>query len=602
MDARTLTDLQETQKAIDARRAALGIPTAPENSLISKLKAVRRLSAATIELFNIEPHKYGYQWGWRYPTPAGGERWKNANSNAEPKYTWIGGKPEGASLYHASDLHEAIAAAGGVVWFTTEADVWTLREAGISNAFSTFSETIILDNLGDMLVTMGVTRVLIAPDLDPTGQGSAERIRAALWGSTIELTCYQLPARLEEHGDIGKAWQEYHQPEPFAFWLASLPLVEIAEPASVHVTPAPVYFGDDPLLEIKQQVTAALGVRGFNADGFNSYKNICCRFHDDKTASASLHRDKGLYCHRCGKTYTWKELASNLGIDWTFKNTVTITALPVGIVGLCREAKAEMVTMGLTNLSRALDLLIDADRAGEEFTLEEFTAFLSPYIKPYTARVIFETIRGKHQPIAEEKSFGGFFSFLYSLQHIEGKKTLKNSKRGRKEGRPTATAKTPTAAQINQLLGITNPHYYSVTPAIFSDAKLYRAALLHDVIRRKPGKYSRRYLSKLCGGISFPTISKYCELLGIERITQPPKQTKLTPEQLMGLPADYRELRLMVMQNKIPPHVFLMDERGKRHSYSKTGAQRAAMYGGGILYRAEWQKSEYRLKGQGIAS
>jgi hypothetical protein len=594
LSKKQLEEIHEAQQLIEAKRGALGIQISPDNALLGKLKSARRLSAPTVEVFDIQPYKYGYQWGWKYPVITGGERWKNANSDAQPKYAWIPSKPDNATLYHAPDLLPAIAEAGGLVWYTTEADVWTLREAGINNAFSTFAESIVPDELGDVLLSMGVNRVMIAPDLDQAGDGWAQRIKAALWGSTTELTCYQLPAQLGKAGDIGKAWQDYRQPDPFGFWLMNLPQVEVIAPTPTHTTPTPVYFGIDPLAEIKTKITSLLGVEKFGTDNF-SLKNIRCIFHDDKRPSASLHKDKGLYCHSCVKAYTWKELADRLGVDWTF-STTTIAALPIGIVGMSREARAAMIAEGATNEARAFDVLIDLDRAGEDYTLKELQAVLLPHITKATTRAIFERLQGKKIPKQEDGSFCCVFSFLITLQHEEGKKVSKNSKRGRAEGRPQGTVRTPTAAQLTQAVGVTASHYYAMPADVISNAKLYRAACMADVIRRKPGKHARKQLADPLG-ISYPTIKTYCDAAGIVRTPQPPKKTELTPAQVIALPADHNALKLMIAHKKIKSNVFLEDESGGRHEYTQAGAKQAAAMGGGKLYRMEWQASDYRPQG-----
>lgn len=309
----TTKDLEEIRRgALDSLPMATAQPPvieAPENSLIKQIKTARKLTDDAVSAFEIEPYKFGYQWGWIYPA-SNGQRWKNANSNHQPKYAWIPSKPDNAMIYHAPDLLQHIQARGGVVWLVTEADVWTLRAAGTCNALSLFGE-FVPDNLGDMLLSMGVTRILIAPDRDSTGESFAVKVKAALWGTSIKLTCYELPFEqgAKHGGDIGKAWQEYTQPEPFEFWLMQLPQVEVNEPAPVHTTPAPVYsFSNDPLSEIRQAVISRLGVSSFGVDNF-SVKKIACKFHDDKHPSAHLHIEKGLYCHTEARWYTWKALA-----------------------------------------------------------------------------------------------------------------------------------------------------------------------------------------------------------------------------------------------------------------------------------------------------
>ena len=108
---------------------------APEHTLTKRL-IERKLTAETIAHFQIMPNGNG----WQYPA-AHGTRWKNCNSNADPKYSWIGGKPWKAEFYHGPDLTQSITAAAGACWLVSgEPDVWALRSAGINHALSGFTE------------------------------------------------------------------------------------------------------------------------------------------------------------------------------------------------------------------------------------------------------------------------------------------------------------------------------------------------------------------------------------------------------------------------------------------------------------------------------
>ena len=117
---------------------------APEHTLTQRLYE-RRLSAEVIATFQIEPHSNG----WQYPA-SGGVRWKNANSQAHPKYKWPNGKPENAEFYHAPDLIQSISNSRGALWYVSgEPDVWAMRAAGINHAMSGFTEASVSSKLSD---------------------------------------------------------------------------------------------------------------------------------------------------------------------------------------------------------------------------------------------------------------------------------------------------------------------------------------------------------------------------------------------------------------------------------------------------------------------
>jgi len=597
----TTKDLEQIRRsALDGLPMATTQPPvieAPENSLIKQIKTTRKLTDEVISAFAIEPYKFGYQWGWIYPA-GGGMRWKNASSDRQPKYAWIPSQPENALIYHAPDILQQIQLNHGLLWIVTEADVWTLRAAREFNAVSTFSETIVPDGLGDALLSMGVTRVLLAPVKDVTGAAFAVKIKAALWGTSIKLTCYDLPfdSSAKHGGDLGTAWRVYDQPEPFSFWLMSLPQVEVKDPEPVHISPAPAYTsGFDSLAEIRQTITAALEVYQFGGDGF-SLKNIACLFHDDKHPSASLHHEKGLYCHTCGKWYPWKALAGALGIPWEF-STVTLTPTPKAeLIGASWEARSKLIAMGLTNFARAFDWLIHTHETGKYFTFKEFAKAVQPVMSEHTTTNTFHHLQGKNLPKKTEGGLIATFFLSYSLQHKESKKHAFNSphkKTGKNKGRPLARAYVPTEAQINQVLGIVPLTFNTISLDTITDAAQYRAACMASVIYRKPGKYARRQLTEPLG-ISAPTIAAYCDRTNILRTPTPPKVTELTPDQIQSLPANHWERVTSILQKKLKANKYLQDEHNARHEYTQQGARHAAQMGSRKLYAVEYQASDYR--------
>lgn len=590
-------ELEQAQASLDQLR---GITQSPQNALTTRLR-LRRISQDTASLFDVKPYKLGNQWGWSYPTPGGGLRWKNADSHAEPKYAWIPGQVEGDDYYWPPGMLEAIADAGGIVWMATEADVWALREAGIRNAFAAYTESP-PEGLGDTLITAGVLRVLIAPDLDQTGRNFAVKVKGGLAGSTIELTAYQLPASLGEGGDIGKAWKVYDKPEPFLFWLQSLPRLVMDPLEPVTHTPAPTfpYPAGDPLAEVKGAIAQALGVKSYGSDGFSS-KNVLCPFHDDHNPSASLQREKGLYCHTCGQSFTWKATAEALGIVWPF---TTPQPEPItGIKGMSREARRMFISAKLSNLARALDVLLDAGHGGDVMTLDDLQACLSPYFSPDAGRRVFDQLRGKGLP-KERGSIWQVFSFLYSLQQLERKETAKYSphrKTGRPKRKPKVVVRIPTEAEINTGLDVIPRSYYGMSEEVLRDAVNYRAECMASQIDENPGKIARKQLAKPLG-ISYPTVRAYCDRVGIERTPNPPKMTELPAAEIGKMPIDHRERRTWLLQKKIKGSVFLQDSNGKRYEYTQRAvfeALKAVTPGSKEnmkFYRCEYQASDYRRK------
>jgi hypothetical protein len=354
----------------------------------------------------------------------------------------------------------------------------------------------------------------------------------------------------------------------------------------------------DPLAQIREDVTNALGVTRFGSDNF-SFKNISCLFHDDKHPSASLHREKGLYCHACAEWFTWKDLAGALGIPWIFQSVsvATVEELPVWVHGgLPSEIRNGLISSGLTDLARALDLYYHYGDVMEDRTewvsIDEFTfrvnsviqTFNQPFdFTPRTFRKVFEQLQGRGLPKKGE-FLRGFFLSYFSLQLEEGKKVRKNSKRGRLEGRPSkknGALWLPTdmfeLRPLADALGVSLSDAGPLEINDYQTGPRYRAASTFQNVKDRPGKYARKQIAAPTG-ISYPTIKTYAKLAGIVITPQPPK------------------LRLMVFQKQVKSNVFLQDERGIRHEYTQAGAMQSAAMGGGKLYRAEWQASDYQLE------
>ena len=360
---------------------------------------------------------------------------------------------------------------------------------------------------------------------------------------------------------------------------------------AIENAPAPLQYTFE---EVREKIIHALGVDRFKANGF-SVKPISCLFHDDEHPSANLHREKGLYCFVCGETFTWKRLAGALGIPWRIDPaTDPAPRTSTGIVGMSRETRRVFIREGLTNLARALDVLIHLERGGETMTLKEFSACLSPYLSAKCIRVAFDQLHGKNLPESGEGEFLTFFSPSLFFSTEEESKRVKNSphrKTSKPEGRPAATVRAPTLAEITDAARVTPRVYYAMDPETIKNAADYRAEAIADQFKRKPGTYPLSQTKEWLG-TSAHTVRRYARRRGIQ-VTPQIKLTELTPEDVLALPENYIEFRKLVKQKKLSTRVFLTDENNYIYPYTKNGAKFAAYRGGGKLYRAERLASHY---------
>ena len=507
---------------------------APEHTLTQRLYE-RRLSAEVIATFEIEPHANG----WQYPA-AGGVRWKNANSQAQPKYKWIGGKPASAEFYHAPDLIQSIKNSSGALWLVSgEPDVWAMRAAGINHAMSGFTEASVSQSLRDVLYSLGVLIVYIAPDLDPTGQQWARKIATALNGSGIELDCRALPAALGSKADLGKAWQQYELRIPFERWLTGLArfepeLIVTPKEARIEATGETLHNVPDAY---RLAIIERLGVLKFGSDGWTSKtmqggSHVACPFHDDKKPSASVHNEIGLKCFAgCnnGEMYLWHEVGEKLGLgsiaDWYKAHAdIAQTVAPE----LTCELREALVKAGMTSQARAIEALYSIGfMAGDTFEIATAGKQLKDLISTKTLRAAINAECG-------EGSFCLFFPTLYSLQQSTIEKTGKNSDKKR-EGRPSKSYIMPAPSQIAEILGVRIGSHYATMPAeALRDRKRYRAEVIAAQPRRKAGQYARKYLADRIG-VTPRTAQNYDKLNNL-KVTQMFNRQLLTAEDIAALP------------------------------------------------------------------
>ena len=312
---------------------------------------------------------------------------EKCESKADPKYKWLDGKPSTANFYHAQDIASAIYNAGGACWFVSgEADVWAMHSAGITHVMSEYTESHVSQELPAFLENMGVTVLYIAPDLDPTGARWARMIAQALQESNIELDARQLPAGLGDKGDIGKAWATYTRRQPFERWLLGLPRFTPEpepkpEPKALLMDKAVIPIG------YRQLIADILGVQGYNDKGFSN-KNVHCQFHNDERPSVSLHIEKGLYCHTCGRWFTWNEMGIKIGAgglqEWRLANTYALST----------ELREALIKANQTSLARMLDAVsISGWQAGKEFTRKDALMTCAGLLTSWTIRQATNQLR-----------------------------------------------------------------------------------------------------------------------------------------------------------------------------------------------------------------
>lgn len=493
-----------------------------ETDTLTKRLFERRITPEVIATFQIEPRGNG----WQYPTPGGGLRFKNVDSNAEYKYLWLDGKSEPASaLYYAEDLRDQVAISGGVCWYVSgEPDVWAMRSAGIPYAFSGFTEKTISPQFADFLQSMGVMRLYIAPDLDKTGAAWAGKVAAALEGTGIELDCRRLPEELGEHGDIGKAWQRYTSKLPFVYYLLGLPRwYPEPEKPQVH-TPLVVSVGEwgDVPADYRKRIMDACGVTKIRGAGFSN--KVLCPFHKEDVPSADFHEQKGLFCFHEMRWYKWVEVGAVLGIEpFKQEKKPLVVSAPSR---LAVEAQRKLIRLKLNALCRLLtELYQQGYTGGETLTVKELQA-ACPNLSAWTVR---EAVKQ-----AERDFLRDFFPS--SATHRERKKTLKNSR-----GRPVKQFCVPALSKVYAVLDVQPETWQDIPDGSLRNAAQFSAEVTAARIRHKPGKYTVKQLTKPLG-ISAPTLRAYCKRANIEITPTFDISEPLTADDIRALPRDKQEL------------------------------------------------------------
>ncbi len=533
-----------------------------DHPLMKRLADERRISPLTMLVFDIQPSGNG----WKYPVPGGGYRWKNADSTSDPKYKWPDGKPEGAIFYHAQDLATEIKQAGGACWYVSgEADVQAMYSAGIRHVMSGFSESKVPDNLAEYLIGLGASLVYIAPDLDPTGATWAQKVARALQNSPLELEAHNLPEELGARGDLGKAWKAYNRPQSFERWLTGLPRFfpePLPQPQPAARLEAQADHSASIPQEYKDLVADRLFATEYQGDGFTA-KNVHCPFHHDETPDASLHHEKGLYCHACGRWYTWNETGIKLGVGslkaWLGANSLAISTI----------LREKLISKGHLSLARLLDVFALAGwQPGREFTRKDALTVAKDLLKPKTIRTATEQL----------VTYCPFFTPLTLAV-----KKNRGEKKGKKSCRPENIYKLPALNDIADKLGVIQMHFDVMPPEKIKRAADYRAEVYAAYPRRKPGIYARKKLADRIG-VSAQTSRKYDKLAGL-KVTPNTSRHEMTPQELDDLPE--------ILPKKRKRHIWLEDERGNKYPPLKKALAMIAQRGGGQVYRVRQLANTY---------
>ena len=541
----------------------------PREHTLSKRLDERKITPEVQQTFDIRPGRTG----WVYSLPGGGYRFKHYNSEAPTKYFWCdqdgnkASKPDTAILYYAFDLPQAIDQAGGVCWLAAgEPDVWALRSAGVYHVLSGYTEAAAPDRLAEYLQSHGVTVLYIAPDLDLAGERWAGKIAAAIEASGIELDCRELPANLDNSGDIGKAWQRY-EGKIFERYLLGLPRWYPTPETETfeHVKAPAITDGGawqlDPLT--RQAIYNKLGVKGFR-NGW-SINHVLCPFHNDHTPSANVAEAFGLYCHTCEQSFNWKATAQALGVDFVsaFDASYTPTSYSLSgpgsdLAGLSIEAKQVLISAGFTALARLLDVLMSDDRGGEVVTVLDLINSYSPEPLPaYTIRQAIKQGTGKQLP-KNAKGQKDLMRYLYTslfFTPYEVYKTLIKS-----NSRPRISYKMPTLDEIHAILHVETRSGQAINPDNLGNATDYKAAVCKAPVMRKPGEYANKQLAKPLD--CHPrTAARYMRRGGDLDITPNFERVPLTPEDIEAMPQDGHDLSEWRRERKLKGAIWIEAKR-----------------------------------------
>lgn len=186
---------------------------------MTKLSEMCALSADTAETFGIVERDDG----WEYPSPDDRyKRWKNYESDGQPKYLW---KPKGApgsDLVYGLSLH---ALPGMLYLVEGEKDVWTMTEAELPAVSfmagaGTPPSTVALARLKMAMVEPFEIRICY--DRDEPGDKGAVMLYALLKANGFKVRRFLIPEKLGDKADVSTIWLDERDAEMFRLIVASL--------------------------------------------------------------------------------------------------------------------------------------------------------------------------------------------------------------------------------------------------------------------------------------------------------------------------------------------------------------------------------------------
>lgn len=525
--------------------------------------------------------------GWRYPTPGGdADRWKAYSSTAKPKYRWVP-KRSAYPYYHRPDLTDAVRDAGGDCWFVTESDLWVMLAAGVRNVVATYHETALPDGFAGWLDERGVTRLLMAPDLDDVGERNAQRVVDALRASPTDVVVFRLPDELGKRGDVTALWNlPAYNGAAFERHLLTLPQctpdpTPAPAPAKTPAAP-PLDDNDWPwLADLNPHITAALGVTGWYENGTSKPVRCPNPAHDDKHGSAFWHREKHhCVCNVCGQRWLATETADLLGLDWRAikRQHDERNASPVATASLPNAIREALLEKKLTLVARALDALLSAGfHAGDAFSVKQLVA---AGISQRTA----------YRVVGEQIDDANIFCQILPLQltSIGYPDNLAKNKRGR----PTTYYTVPSTSELAALLGVPTDRIFEgdeLPDEATRSSKAYRVAMYRALVARRPGTYTRRWLGERLG-VWGRSVRRYDDEAGV----------KVTPGEFV-LEAELTPASLERTPDATEYGKQLVDTTGKVWPYCKRALrfalQNSKRFSGRAVVRLERQKpNSYALR------
>ena len=565
-----------------ARAQLIGelLGTGPNHILTLRL-AERRISPDVITSFGIKARGEG----WTYPTPRGALRFKKANSDAKNKYAWIG--EERDTLLYGLDLCEAIQQSDGDVWLVTEFDFFTMRSAGILNVIAQMQgEGSVPKELPTLLQSMGVLNCHIAPDRDAQGLTWAQLVADKFIPAGIAIYSSELPYPLQKKhgGDIGRLWQEYSRRQSFEQYLLSLPTTQLAAKAEVKRKKGQANFIF--LEDRKVQIARALGVTSYSSKGYS--KNLACPFHEDTKPSASLHRDFGLHCFKCG-WMGWKKVAEMIGVEW--ENNIPEPVYRTNALG--DELIQAMIKAGYSTLANVLEKLYRVGwRIHRVFSVKDLIA---QGIPPWRARKAFAQMDGREADKRKQnkrakkgKRESIFCGELDAFFLLNKEALILNKNSGR--GRPTNVKRLPNPDDLAAVFRVKVTRYTQI--ATRSNMADWRAEVYALQIDREPGTYPRKALCQPLG-ISNSTAISYDKRA---RVIVTPNVERVELKNADGLP-DTPELKATWLETE----EVVTDQTGnvkfRQFAATKAGYSRASKNvakHGGAIWLVKQLANDYR--------